>query len=419
MLYQLECGFQNYDWGKLGKDSRVAHFAQSLGTQTNSDEPYAELWMGTHPKAPSKTIGLGSDQKGLDENLRTLLKDHPDELGQKVAQTFGSGELPFLFKVLSIRKALSIQAHPDKALGKQLRARDPKNYPDDNHKPEMAIALTEFEGFCGFRPLEEISTFLKTVPEFVELVGSQTAEDFEKERSSNGKHALKLLFSAVMNASPEAVDALAPKLAERAAKEGSQFAGGAAFGGKPLADLLVRVNEQFPRDIGLFCGGLMLNYVRLHKGEAMFLRAKDVHAYISGDIIECMAASDNVVRAGFTPKFKDVSTLVDMLTYDSGSVDDQKMKPEAFSHVTGGKQQLFDPPIDEFAVLQQTTDKEAKFDGIPSASIFIVTEGAGELFVEGASLEYKEGFVFFVGASTPFTIKAAEPTVSYHAFTIV
>lgn len=409
MFYRLECGYQNYDWGKLGSSSLVAQFAATNdGVKINENEPYAELWMGSHPKVPSKTIGPNADGS----NLREICAKHPEALGEKVAKEFGAGELPYLFKVLSIRKALSIQAHPDKSLGKVLFARDPKNYPDDNHKPEMAIALTDFEGFCGFRPLSEIGTFLHKVPEFAELVGSDVIAEFDKLEKSEPKQALKAVFSAVMNAPDAKVADLSTKLAARAAKEQSEFVGGAA-----LAELIVRVDKQFPEDVGLFCGGLMLNYVTLKRGEAMFLRAKDPHAYISGDIIECMAASDNVVRAGFTPKFKDVNTLVDMLTYDSAPVEEQKMKPTAFKQVSGGEAKCFDPPIDEFAVVQVTSEvgKATKSEALTAASVFIVTEGSGVIKADGQEFEYKRGYVFFVGAGTQFEVDAKEKTVSYHA----
>lgn len=409
MFYRLHCGYQNYDWGKLGSSSLVAQFAAANdGVQIDENEPYAELWMGSHPKVPSKTVGHNAD--GSD--LREICAKHPEALGDKVAKEFGEGELPYLFKVLSIRKALSIQAHPDKSLGKELFARDPKNYPDDNHKPEMAIALTDFEGFCGFRPLNEISTFLHEVTEFTELVGTDMIAVFDKLEKKEPKEALKAVFTAVMKAPEARVAELSTRLAARAAEEKGNFVGGAA-----LAELLVRVNEQFPEDVGLFCGGLMLNYVTLKKGEAMFLRAKDPHAYISGDIIECMAASDNVVRAGFTPKFKDVPTLVNMLTYDSAPVEEQKMKPTAFKQISGGEAKCFDPPIDEFAVVQVTSEvgKTTQSEALTAATVFIVTEGSGVIKADNDEFSYERGYVFFAGAGTPFEIEAKEKTVSYHA----
>src|SRR5215813_13335178 len=104
--------------------------------------------MGTHPSLPSKDAET-------QRSLLDLIQDNQALIGPEIAQRYGS-KLPFLFKVLSINKALSIQAHPNKKLAEQLHARDPKNYPDDNHKPEMTLAITPFEGLCGFRPLKEI-----------------------------------------------------------------------------------------------------------------------------------------------------------------------------------------------------------------------------------------------------------------------
>src|SRR4051812_16368090 len=125
--------------------------------------------MGTHPSNPSKDLTTG-------RTLLDLVEDNQALLAHSVAARFGK-KLPFLFKVLSINKALSIQAHPNKKLAEQLHARDPKNYPDDNHKPEMAIAITPFEGLCGFRPLAEIAHFLETVPALRQLVGDTTASE--------------------------------------------------------------------------------------------------------------------------------------------------------------------------------------------------------------------------------------------------
>lgn len=409
MLARLECGYQQYDWGKIGNDSRVAQFAETnTDVKINASKPYAELWMGTHPKVcaavlPSKT------------SLRDILAKNPEFLGQQVVDKFGPGELPFLFKVLSIGKALSIQAHPDKSLAKILHARDPKNYPDDNHKPEMAVALTEFEGFCGFRPVHEIAWFLDHVPEFAELVGEPAVAAFKRDMDKKPHDALHALFAAVMCADNLKIENLAPRLAERAAQEGADFAERAAFGGKPLADLLVRVNKEFPQDIGLFCGGLMLNYVTLHPGEAMFLAAKVPHAYISGDIVECMAASDNVVRAGFTPKFKDVDTLVNMLTYDSGSADEQKMEPLTDSLVKGGETKRFNPPIDEFFLLVHKVSDKSTFEKRSGPSIFVITEGKGTVRFNNDVQPYEKGFVFFAAANTEFEFEPSTPTVSYHA----
>lgn len=416
-------GYQNYAWGKIGSNSSVAQFAASsdASLKINESEPYAELWMGTHPKVPSYNIANG-------KTLRDLITGNPEHyLSKSVIDKFGSSqELPFLFKVLSIEKVLSIQAHPDKALAKQLHDADPKNYPDDNHKPEMAIAVTAFEGFCGFKPLEEIAHELQIVPEFFAIVGETAADAFIKGIKPNvsegsacdnaNRKLLQKVFEKVMTSSEEAIQEQAAKLVQRTIDHPEVL-------GARLSNLIQRLNKQFPNDIGLFCGGLLLNYVELNPGEAVFLKAKDPHAYISGDIIECMAASDNVVRAGFTPKFKDVKNLVEMLTYSYDPVEKQKMVPEDFSRSSGaGKSILYNPPIEEFAVLQTILSKAGesrKFGKVEGPSILIVTNGAGSIKLQDGQVELKAGTgnVFFIAPEAEVVLESTEENfISYRAF---
>ncbi|KAJ0426636.1 mannose-6-phosphate isomerase [Aspergillus carlsbadensis] len=420
-LLRLQCGVNSYDWGKVGHESAAAKYAAATAAadfSIDSEKPYAELWMGTHPSLPSKDL----------ETQRTLLdlvQDNVALISPEVIERYG-GKLPFLFKVLSIRKALSIQAHPNKKLAEQLHARDPKNYPDDNHKPEMTIAITPFEGLCGFRPLSEIVHFLKAVAPLRYLVGVQTASDFENvvkgsedsedpEQTKKNKDALRTLFSSLMKTSSENVAAAAKELVSAAQSSPETFA---SLVNAPdtnpsnaveLASIIVRLNEQFPNDIGLFVF-FFLNFVTLEPGEAMFLKADDIHAYISGDIIECMASSDNVVRAGFTPKYKDVDTLTDMLTYSYAPIEEQKLEPTEYPYVvlnapaysSASSSVLYDPPIEEFSVLKtelRRTGAKATFDPLTGPSIFICTGGTGKITVGQKTEEVKEGYVFFVGAN--------------------
>lgn len=237
--------------------------------------------MGTHPSNPSHDLNTS-------RSLLDLVQENQMLLSPSIAKKFEQ-RLPFLFKVLSINKALSIQAHPNKKLAEQLHAKDSKNYPDDNHKPEMTIAITPFEGLCGFRPLEQICHFLRTVPSLRELVGDDQSQEFEEALEGRGtseegkKKALKHAFTSLMQSTPEEVKREAPILIEQAKDEGSKFAGegGEANDGKELSDLIIRLNGQFPDDIGLFVM-FFLNYVQLQPGEAMFLKADDIHAYLSG-----------------------------------------------------------------------------------------------------------------------------------------
>lgn len=222
-----------------------------------------------------------------------MVQDNQALMSTAIAKRYEQ-KLPFLFKVLSINKALSIQAHPNKKLAEQLHAKDPKHYPDDNHKPEMTIAITPFDGLCGFRPLNEISHFLQHVPTLRQLVGEENASKFEKtikgqettedsSKAQENKKALQAAFSGLMQSKPEQIEKAAPELISQAKSEGSKFAGegGPSNVGNELADLMVRLNDQFPNDIGLFVT-FFLNYVKLEVGEAMFLKADDIHAYLSG-----------------------------------------------------------------------------------------------------------------------------------------
>ena len=143
VVFELNCVPQFYAWGKVGMASAVARFgAESKTFVPDAETPYAELWMGAHPKAPSLIkVAAGST---MERDFAKWLQQNPWALSDRVAARFG-GELPYLFKVLSIEKALSIQAHPNKAHAEQLFLKDPGNYPDSNHKPEIAIALTDFQ----------------------------------------------------------------------------------------------------------------------------------------------------------------------------------------------------------------------------------------------------------------------------------
>lgn len=242
--------------------------------------------MGTHPSNPSKDL----------ETQRTLLdlvQDNQALMSRKISEKYEK-KLPFLFKVLSINKALSIQAHPNKKLAEQLHAKDSKNYPDDNHKPEMTIAITPFDGLCGFRPLAEISHFLDTVPSLRSLVGEENARKFQEtvkgqetssdeKKTQENKKALQAAFSSLMKSKPEDIEKKSKELIQQAKDEGEKFAGdgGPSNSGKELSDLMIRLDGQFPGDIGLFVT-FFLNYVKLEVGEAMFLQADDIHAYLSG-----------------------------------------------------------------------------------------------------------------------------------------
>lgn len=427
-LFRLQCGVNSYEWGKRGNESAVARFAAATPSDELSiqeDKPYAELWMGTHPSNPSKDVKTG-------RSLLDLCSENQQLLSSSVSAKYGA-KLPFLFKVLSINKGLSIQAHPNKKLAEQLHARDPKNYPDDNHKPEMAIAITPFEGLCGFRPLAEIAHFLDNVAPLRDLVGDEVAVEFAKtiegSDEDSKKAVLKKAFATLMDSSAGDIAKGITKLVELAKSQGAGFAAGGvdSTNGQVLSELVTRLYGQFGQDIGIFVL-FFLNFVKLQPGEALFLVADDIHAYLSGDIVECMAASDNVVRAGLTPKFKDVTTLVDMLTYNYAPIDEQKMAPTDYPYATlnrtayssGSAVELYDPPIDEFAVVRTVlkgAGAKATFEPLEGPSIVICTNGKGKISVGPTVHEISGGYVFFVGSTAECVLSAeGEEFITFKAF---
>ena len=409
-IFQLIPGVQSYDWGIKGASaSRVAQCASAtrqLNFTAEENRPYAELWMGTHPSLPSKVVLRVTEEY---EVLSEYLAKHPELVGKKVAEKFSDekkGCLPFLFKVLSVGKALSIQAHPDKELGKRLHGERPDVYKDPNHKPEMAIALTAFRGFCGFRPLSEIIAYIKSVPQFAELV-QLSDEDLDKAANVTEerevKQVLKTIFGNLMNSSPSSYEPLAEQLAER------YRAGKADAGvGEEERNLVLKLAEEFPRDVGIFCT-FLLNIFTLQPGEALFLQANEPHAYLEGEILECMASSDNVVRAGLTPKLRDTETLISMCTYQSGS-DRGRLEPVQWNKATAkgeGEALLYDPPIEEFSVVTMDVRGKMRNEAVDGPSILLVLEGevvAVEEEGEEERLRLKKGQLAFVGAGVAVEI---------------
>lgn len=179
----------------------------------------SQLWMGTHKKGPS-TITHPPHLSGT--LLSDWLKDNQWALGDRVASQF-DGQLPFLFKVLSINQALSIQAHPNKDLAQELHKMAPDKYPDPNHKPEMVIAYSDFKGLCGFRSFQRIQEKVMEVPEFQMVLGPAAADtviSLPKDAPPRDRlMVMKLAFSALMHADPvlvrEQLDCFKRRMQER------------------------------------------------------------------------------------------------------------------------------------------------------------------------------------------------------------
>ncbi len=274
----------------------------------HEDTPWAELWMGAHAKAPSAV-----EWRGDWVNLDRLVQQYPVEiLGEAAARRF-SNTFPYLFKVLAAEKPLSIQAHPDRdraqfgfmhenAIGVPLDAPE-RNYKDDRHKPECLCALQPFTALNGFRPVEEILDGINRVCPG----GLKTEIDaLARHPDANG---IKTFFGALMTLSDDRKTKIINEVAANAANLPTE------------SNRWIRILlHHYPDDIGIL-SPLLLNLVHLLPGQAMFLPAGRLHAYLEGVGIELMANSDNVLRGGLTPKHIDVPELLKTLAFDPVSVE--------------------------------------------------------------------------------------------------
>ncbi|XP_059177857.1 mannose-6-phosphate isomerase-like [Physella acuta] len=356
--------------------------------------------MGTHPKNPS-TVSIPGKEDIL---LSEWLDSHPEQLGPEVRSLF-KGNLPFLFKVLSVRTSLSLQVHPNKVHAELLHKTHPDLFQDPNHKPEMAIALTPFTALCGFRPIKEVAHFLLSVDEFREAVGEKACKLITASHSMDmplHREAMKDSFTALMQRDSKIVSRALTSLVDKV-KDIKKSSGNI----KPYeGDVLLKLDSEFPGDRGCFAI-YFLNIVNLEPGEAMFLEANLPHAFLSGDCMECMACSDNVVRAGLTPKYIDVHTLCEMLDYTGRPVNRTKFQGiESHSniHIT-----IFNPPVPDFGVSKYeapTGTTSFQLQGFESASICIVVKGQGEATSQSLAepLKLQPGRVFFVAADAVVNI---------------
>ncbi|MER5700951.1 mannose-6-phosphate isomerase, class I [Micromonospora sp. NPDC002296] len=293
---------RDYAWG-----SRSA-IAELQGRPVPSAGPEAELWLGAHPGAPA-TVRRG----GAAASLVDLLAAEPGHwLGDRVVERFGP-RLPFLLKVLAADAPLSLQAHPDPEQARAGYAADAarpageRNYVDPHHKPELLVALSPFEALCGFRDPAESAEALAAfgVPALGAVVSTL------RGGPAGLREAVRLLLSW--------------PAAERAGLVADVLAAQAAG---PDAELARALAGHYPGDPGVLVA-LLLNHLRLAPGEAIWMPAGNLHAYLRGTGVEIMAASDNVLRGGLTPKRVDVDELLRVLRFEV--LDDPRVAPEPVS----------------------------------------------------------------------------------------
>ncbi|MEU4569391.1 mannose-6-phosphate isomerase, class I [Micromonospora sp. NPDC023956] len=288
-MEQLYGPIRDYAWG-----SRSA-LAALQGRPVPSDGPEAELWLGAHPGAPARV-----DRDGTRVSLLDLLAADPGHwLGAQVLDRFGP-RLPFLLKVLAAEAPLSLQVHPDAEQARigyaadRSRGDGHRNYVDPHHKPELLVALTPFEALCGFRDPTVSAAALAGfgVPALAPVLAALD------DGASGLREAVRLLLEW--------------PAAERAGLVGAVVA--APVTG-PDAALVRDLAARYPEDPGVLVA-VLLHRVRLAPGEAIWMPAGNLHAYLRGTGVELMAASDNVLRCGLTPKHVDPVELLRILRFD-------------------------------------------------------------------------------------------------------
>ncbi|KAL3466036.1 RmlC-like cupin domain-containing protein [Aspergillus heterothallicus] len=358
-------------------------YGMSLGGSNSiSDNICEQMWMGTYPTVPARVLCTG-------ETLEHYLKRNPEVVGDSVRQKFGTG-LPFLPKVLSFDKALPLQVHPDKRLAEQLNLTNPDQFADPNHKPEIAVALSEFELFAGFKPLADIKALMAIKP-LDQFVPAHSTFDDELLRK-----ICRILLQLPPETVSETVSAVLTLPAESFSPEHRYVPG-----------LLERLSKQYSEsDNGSLVAVLLMNYMTLHPGEAVCVPADSIHAYLRGDILECMARSDNVLATGFCPRptRNNVELFARALSFKPHGPKEAMLSPKDSEKGERGLTGEYAPPFSEFNVLATilSNGEEEKHKPIAGPSIVVVTRGIGEMVVGGEKkVDLHEGAVFFVGDGVP------------------
>ncbi|GAA5890702.1 hypothetical protein JCM5296_004813 [Sporobolomyces johnsonii] len=445
-IVQLKPFLQPFPYGREGLDSWAAQYAlatPSLKADVEKDggikpsQPYGEIWFGTHENGPAKV-------EGEELSLRELVRKEPKfYLGEKLLKdgqmsSQYENDVPYLFKVLSFDKPLPLQCHPDKKLGAKLKEQEKQDkgknedFVDSNAKPEVGVALSPFTAFVGFRPPEQLVALIKAVPEFQKLFQESTLSSFYSTASSSpsddsAKSALRTLFGEAINLDASTVKPLVQKLSARLDNEGAEKVFGAAnqftpggeanASGESEAKAMARVwristKTYGEEDVGVLVSTCMMNLLRMKKGEGAWILADDLHAYVEGDIIECMANSDNMVAHGLgTEEQGGISTFVEMLSYRH--LPAEKLLLQYEDRWQGGKNgltRLYKVPIAEFDLLGTTLSASSPSETLSPLDgplTFVVTEGKVALKVGSEQIELSKGQAGFVRAGAEIELKSA------------
>ena len=390
-VFRVTGKVQHYQWG--GYD----YIPKLLGIDNNQHQPFAEYWLGAHDNAPAQ---LDNGQA-----LNEFIKKDPEVLGEKTKQQFG--RLPYLLKILDVKDMLSIQVHPNKKAaviefanenkkGTPLNAPN-RNYKDDNHKPELMTALSDFWLLHGFQTPERLVKTIALVPEFGFMLPV-----FEKNN-------YKALYELVMTMPQHKVNEILQPLLDRIIplykinkldKNGPDFW---------AARAALTFNEGTTIDRGIF-SIYLFNVVYLKKGECVFQDAGILHAYLEGQNVEIMANSDNVLRGGLTPKHIDVAELMKHVIFEPVEPDIIQGKPVSETE----KVFLTPAPDFELSKIELSAGQIAHLN-IQSTDIFLVLDGEAEVGTATEKQVFKKGEAFVAVNGAGIAIKASPTAEIYRA----
>ena len=364
-MQQLEGAIRKYDWGSTSSIPSLLGCAED-------GKPWAELWLGAHPSAPSV---VGESRTPLDE---LIAADPAAQLGTAVTDRFGS--LPFLFKVLAAAAPLSLQAHPSVPQAEAGYAREDaagipidapnRSFRDRFHKPELICALTDFHALCGFRDPVATLDVLATI--------DTAALDPIRDRLavSSDVDGLGPLLEYLLNLpATDAAALVAPVVAACGVPGSDRHA--------DVRAMAAALGERYPGDAGVVTA-LLLNLVHLKPGEALFLGAGSLHAYLGGTGVEIMANSDNVLRGGLTTKHIDIPTLLEVV--DARPIEPIVQRPALVQGIAS-----YDTPVPEFLLDRLDLDGSATVSG---PAILLCTDGA----VDAGSFSLERGVAAWLPA---------------------
>ena len=392
-IYKLKGKVLNYAWG--GYD----FLPDFLGISNTNHRPFAEYWMGDHHLAPSTLL-----TKDGEESLYTTIKGDPERvISKKVYDSFGG--LPYLFKVQDVREILSIQVHPNKSEAEKGYEKEElagipinalnRNYKDRNHKPEVLVALSEFWLLHGFKQLNVIEKILEEVPEFSVLLPL-----FRRE-------GLQAMYLFVMEISQSDINAMLINLIKREIRKKNEGELTKQMPGWWIAKLYEGKSEIDEIDRAVF-SIYFFNIVKVNVGEAIFQNAGIPHAYMEGQCIELMANSDNVLRAGLTPKYIDVPELMKHTIFESI----EPLLMTGIEVLPGEK--IYPCPVTDFGIAKIELSATVSYKNKASSfEIFVVTEG-GALINNTLVLKRGEAVAVFAGES--YILQASGNCTLFKAF---